>query len=142
MVQMCTSEHKSWHESCTCLSRLVCLLRGSLHLCVLGGISTEYLSCVCGQTETRSVNCGENSCSHTNKGDWVSASYLNTAKVNLSILCAAKSSSRGHGGGTLLTASSTLCSGRDGPWAVQSTEGSKGTSLMRGATRQAPRLGP
>lgn len=46
---MCTSEC-SWHSSRTCLSPSVCVLRGLWHLCVLGGISAEYLSHVHGQT--------------------------------------------------------------------------------------------
>lgn len=46
---MCTSKC-SWHSSRTCLSPSACVLRGLWHLCVLGGISAEYLSHVHGQT--------------------------------------------------------------------------------------------
>lgn len=46
---MCTSKC-NWHSSHTCLSPSVCVLRGLWHLCVLEGISAEYLSHVHGQT--------------------------------------------------------------------------------------------
>lgn len=61
--------------------------QGLLHLCVLEGISAEYLPPVHGQALGHVPQTGENSWSrHTNMGDWLSAADRDVASPKPSVI--------------------------------------------------------